>query len=135
MLQLTPGELKIFELLRAGMTYQQISLELGIKKPDTIERLNRMMDFGAVKRTGNPKRYVYSAVDLPYEVVKRRNKDCWNTHGNVGPDTLLEELITFQLTDEQKLDVAKHRDNLSRSALAAKLQIPKLHLNIAMDRL
>ncbi|MBD0381218.1 hypothetical protein [Paenibacillus sedimenti] len=131
-LQLLPLEAAIYEGFKAGKTYAQIKKETDDNRHNMTSRTNKLIEFGALIRTGGKRSFVYTVVpDIEYEIIQERRAQ--KELMIEVEDRLLDNLQVFELTEEQQQRL-KENQHLGRTALAAKLGISKLQLNYVLDK-
>lgn len=132
MIRLNARQMKVFEIIRAnpGIKFGRLK-ELSEMSHGHISGvmsdLNRL---GLLIKDGKPKGFEYRVKDIPVKI--RGETDVEETIK--VPDSLLESLMTFTFTTKQ-LEIVRANKHLTRRELAKLLGIPKLELNIAMERM
>lgn len=129
-LKFLPLEATIYEGLKAGKPIQQIREETGEKRDRIYCRVRRLMEIGALKQSGKRKSYVYTPVEVSYEVISPRRSPDEDKQVPIE-DRLLDNLHVFELSEDQKW-IMNENQHLGRTALAAKLGITKLQLNYVL---
>ncbi|MDF2652739.1 MAG: hypothetical protein K0Q73_8544 [Paenibacillus sp.] len=130
-MKLLQYEADIYEGIKAGKTITQIAKDINENNGNTFARVKRMIDLGFIKREGVPKKYKYSVVDKPYEVVEFRRSD---EVPSFDEDVFLNNLVKVTLSEDKIKELREKKDTMTRTKLAAKLGISKLELNQVMSK-
>ncbi|WP_138751755.1 hypothetical protein [Paenibacillus sinopodophylli] len=133
MIYLTAEQETLYKLLaeHPKSSYQQVADLTGWALQGVSVRCRALVIKGAIERKGNQRRFTHSAIeDIKYMVTYDGNPP----KTPELPDTLMEHLKDFKVTDQQRRTI-KENPNLSRRELAAKLGISKLEVNMLLDRI
>jgi DNA-binding Lrp family transcriptional regulator len=134
MLKLMPSEAVFFEGFLNGKTIQQIAKEININGSTAYSRVKRMVEIGAVNKHGTHKKYYYVAVEQPFEVIARRQSNRgapYNTQSH-GSDDLLDNLVQYQISEEQINKIKELYNGRNRREVAQSLGMTKLQFNHAI---
>lgn len=129
MIYLTAEQETLYKLLKEqpALNYVQIAELTGWPPKGVSERCRALIKKDAIERKGNQRRFTHRAVDIEYAVTF----DGRPPKAVDQPDTMLEHLKTYKVTDQQR-SVIKSNPKLSRRELASKLGITKLEVNLAL---
>lgn len=130
-MKLLAHESVIYEGIKAGKTITQIATEVNENNGNTFARVKRMIELGFLKREGVPKKYIYSVVDKPYEVVEVRRSD---EVPSFEEDVFLNNLVRITLSEDKLKELREKKDTMTRTKLAEKLGISKVELNQVMNK-
>jgi sugar-specific transcriptional regulator TrmB len=73
-LQLIPSEALIYKTLIDGKIIRDVAEEAGIPYSSALMIVTRLIKFGVVTKTGHKKNFTCTAIEVPYEIVRNRNK-------------------------------------------------------------
>lgn len=140
MIQLTAGQAQTYEMLKTGeFSATQIGRATGRSHKTVSSQIEKLVLIGFAERVGARRKALYKGLEGSYELLKQNTRGTYNKlHDTVflegEADVFLHELVNVRLSEEQTIYLQNHRQE-KRSVLAKELGIPKIQLNLAMERL
>lgn len=131
MMQLTPLQASIMSAIEdnPGIMYGDILKISGVAHGNGTGTVTSLLKKKMITREGKTHKYKYYSAGMAYTVVERVIPELKVVP--VQTDSLIEQAISVQLTDEQKFYVKNHK-HVPRTKLAARLGLTKLQLNFAI---
>lgn len=135
MIPINKAEETIYNAIKAnpGATTIMLVEATRMKRSHIITTIVTLDRLGLIRKEGNNRNRTHYAIDLPTR-CKEKGDTPVKPPEKPEKDELLESLAAFTFTPKQ-LEIVKANEHLQRRELAKLLGIPKLELNVAMERM